>query len=74
MFAKLAVALQMLHAVCVQISASKPTTLSDDVLALQELQGQEDANRRQVLALQFVIAKKQLLQSCSWQYAASAHL
>ena len=65
------VGLQVLHQVCLDISASKPTTLTDDKLMLQELQASQRPNPRQLLALQFVIGKKQLLQSCVWQYAPS---
>ena len=59
----------MLHEVCLQVSKSKPTTLAEDQLALQELQSSQENNRRLILALQFVIGKKQLVQSCIWQYA-----
>ena len=52
-----------------QVSRSKPTTLAEDQVALQELQSSQEDKRRLVLARQFVIGKKQLLQSCIWQYA-----
>ena len=60
--------MQVLHHVCQQVLASKPTTLVEDSASLQQAQDLEVQDQHHILALQFRIGKKELLQSCLWQY------
>ncbi|KAL3158709.1 hypothetical protein ABBQ32_011447 [Trebouxia sp. C0010 RCD-2024] len=59
---------QVLHGFCSDILASKPTSLEVDQQLLERLQGGTDVTDRQRLALQFRIAKKELLKACIRQY------
>ncbi len=59
---------QVLYHVCQQVLASKPTTLVEDIASLQQAQDLEVRDQHHILALQFRIGKKELLQSCLWQY------
>jgi len=60
--------MQVLYHVCQQIVASKPTTLVEDIASLQQAQDLQVQDQHHILALQFRIGKKELLQSCLWQY------
>ena len=60
--------LQILHQLCEHLSAVRPSTLEDDVALLQQLQSAQSRDVHAVLALQFRISKKQLLQACLWQH------
>jgi len=60
--------MQVLYHVCQQVIASKPTTLGEDIASLQQAQDLEVQDQHHILALQFRIGKKELLQSCLWQY------
>lgn len=58
---------QALHKFCSHVLNSKPTSVKADQTELQELQKQNsdtDQSRRKVLALQYRIGKKKILQSC----------
>ncbi|KAL0038391.1 hypothetical protein WJX77_004597 [Trebouxia sp. C0004] len=59
---------QVLYHVCQQVIASKPTTLVEDIASLQQAQDLEVQDQHFILALQLRIGKKELLQSCLWQY------
>lgn len=67
-FVNVGVDLQVLHGFCSDILASKPTSLEVDQQLLERLQGGTDVTDRQRLALQFRIAKKELLKACIRQY------
>ncbi len=60
--------MQVVYHLCQHLTASKPTTLEDDIESLQHMQNIRLQNEHHTLALQFRIGKKQLLQSCLWQY------
>ena len=61
-------AMQVLHDLCQHVTVSKPTTLEEDTASLQQAQDLALQDKHWMLALQFRIGKKQLLQSCLWQY------
>ncbi len=57
--------LQVLHKFCSFVLNSKPTTVKADQAELEQLNRQDsDETRRKVLALQYRIGKKKILQSC----------
>ena len=60
--------IQVVYHFCQQVLASKPTTLVEDIASLQQAQDLEVREEHDILALQFRIGKKELLQSCLWQY------
>lgn len=60
--------IQVVYHLCQQVLASKPTTLEEDTASLQQAQDLEVRDAHHILALQFRIGKKELLQSCLWQY------
>lgn len=60
--------IQVVYHLCQQVLASKPTTLEEDIASLQQAQDLEVRDAHHILALQFRIGKKELLQSCLWQY------
>ena len=60
--------IQVVYHLCQQVIASKPTTLEEDIASLQQAQDLEVRDEHHILALQFRIGKKELLQSCLWQY------
>ena len=63
--------MQVLYHVCQQIAASNPmrcTTPVEDIASLQQAQDLEVQDQHHILALQFRVGKKELLQSCLWQY------
>lgn len=60
--------LQILHQLCNHLLAAKPTTLENDIALLDQLKSSQSCTLHAVLALQFRVGKKQLLQSCLWQY------
>jgi hypothetical protein len=58
----------VLHGFCSHVIASKPTTLEADKKQLEQLGASTANNDKSRLALQYRITKKELLQSCVWQY------
>lgn len=57
----------MLHSFCSFVLKHKPTTVKADQAELDELTKQKqsgDTPRRKILALQYRIGKKKILQSC----------
>ena len=58
----------MLHQLCNDLLGSKPTTLESDMASLEKLKSGQSHKVHAMLALKFRIGKKQLLQSCVWQY------
>ncbi|DBB01977.1 TPA: hypothetical protein ACH3X1_000563 [Trebouxia sp. C0004] len=62
---------QVLHGFCSHIIALKPTTLEADKKQLEQLGAGTASNDKSRLALQYRITKKELLQSCVWQYDPS---
>ena len=57
--------MQVLYHVCQQVVASKPTTLVEDVASVQQAQVLQVQDQHHILALQFRIGKKELLQLLS---------
>ncbi len=60
--------LQVLHGFCSHVIASKPTTLEADKKQLEQVRAGTASNDKLQLAVQYRITKKELLQSCVWQY------